>query len=336
MVATHLLPFVLLIWVVTLLHVDVLTSRRTSAVVPADMTSFVGTPDPPKTLVILIGNLRGGEKAWQTLYENLLDVNEADLALLIGETRESYQNATLFERAKYVWPIDEFDDWADAIDQINGTEWRQRLLPFLTDQSDGILGGVQDFKGSGAIIFMMRYFLSQHLQTTGLLKAYDRFVITRADHYYRCRHDLSLLSNHFIWLPRGEDWNGITDRHIVVPRQHVLAALDILPPVIQHPQQYSRLLREGNPEQLIRQRWKEGGLLPYVRRFDRMMFTCGETGDTSRWRQLGGEVEEGVRLKYEKEYKATYDTCGICRSPFFFVQKDSGRTLCLSDFLPYW
>jgi len=38
-----------------------------------------------QTLVILMGNLRGGEKAWKTLYRRVLDINNADLALVIGE-----------------------------------------------------------------------------------------------------------------------------------------------------------------------------------------------------------------------------------------------------------
>lgn len=289
-----------------------------------------------KTLVVVIGNLRGGEVAWESLYKNLLDANKADLALLIGETRDSYRNASIFHRAKHVWTIQEYDDWADAIDKINGTAWRNNVLPFLTADSEGILGGVKNYTGSGAIIFMMRYFLSQKLLSTKVLDQYDRFVITRADHYYLCQHDMRSLSNEYIWLPRGEDYSGITDRHIIVSRRHILAALDILPPVLRNPQAYADLLGHRNPEQLIEQRWREEGLLPLVRRFDRVMFTCGETGDSTRWKSLGGEVREGVRLKYEKEYKASYDTCGICRSPFFWVWRDSGRTMCLADYIPFY
>ena len=75
-----------------------------------------------KTLVILIGNLRCGENAWQSLYRNLLDVNSADLGLIgTNDDGGRYPNASLFSRAKYVWKTPEYDEWADALDLINGT-----------------------------------------------------------------------------------------------------------------------------------------------------------------------------------------------------------------------
>ena len=35
-------------------------------------------------LVIVIGTIRGGEFAWQSAIQNLLDINHADLALFVG------------------------------------------------------------------------------------------------------------------------------------------------------------------------------------------------------------------------------------------------------------
>ena len=113
-----------------------------------------------------MGNLRGGEQAWHSLYKNVLDINSADLALIIGQTNTTpnnlYQNASLYTRAKYIWTFCEYDDWADAIDLINGSEWRKTHLPYVSKGS-GLLGGVRGKKGSGAIIFMIRWFLSQQL-----------------------------------------------------------------------------------------------------------------------------------------------------------------------------
>jgi hypothetical protein len=286
-----------------------------------------------KTLVILIGSLRGGELAWSTLAEHVLDVNHADLALLLGTaTPIMYRDASLFQRAKYHWKVPEYDDWADAIDLINGTIWRERVFPILYEFGY-VLGGIKvhgNQYGSGAVIFMLRWFLSNHLQdeqeeTAGtgggapdaggwksLLQKYERFIITRTDHYYLCRHDISQLDPNVLWVPDGEDYGGITDRHLVVSRDQVLQALDILPPVLQDPTQYAHLLdnRYGNTvETLIDFRWKQESLP--VRRFSRMMFTCGQDGDTTRFRNMGVEVREGVRLKYGKEYVSSYATCGL-------------------------
>jgi hypothetical protein len=147
-----------------------------------------------------------------------------------------------------------------------------------------------------------------------LLSHYDRFVITRADHFYQCPHDLSVLDPRFLWVPFGQDFGGITDRHyLVVPSQHVLAALNVLPGLFQDPTVYAESLNSTlyNPKQLLKDRWKQEGLWSQVQRFPRMMFTCGNPtyDDTTRWKVTGELVAEGVRKKYRKEYMQSEDTC---------------------------
>ena len=41
-----------------------------------------------RTLVVLLGNARGGEETWESLYTNLLDPQSADLALAFGDTAQ--------------------------------------------------------------------------------------------------------------------------------------------------------------------------------------------------------------------------------------------------------
>jgi hypothetical protein len=79
------------------------------------------------TLVVIIGSLRGGEMSWQSMYKHVLDENNADLALMIGEGGN--KSLTPYLRAKYVWEFLEYGDWADAIDQIDGPEWRTTVQP---------------------------------------------------------------------------------------------------------------------------------------------------------------------------------------------------------------
>mmetsp|Transcript_37906 Transcript_37906/g.81842 ORF Transcript_37906/g.81842 Transcript_37906/m.81842 type:complete len:197 (+) Transcript_37906:14-604(+) len=91
-----------------------------------------------KTLVIAMGELRGGEQAWQTLYENVLNPNMADLALMTTNNWTLYPNNTLTKRARYVWYYDQYDDWADAVDLVaseggNNAEWRTTHLPKFYD-----------------------------------------------------------------------------------------------------------------------------------------------------------------------------------------------------------
>lgn len=274
-----------------------------------------------RTLVILIGNLRCGELAWKSLYDNLLDYPKnsgdgatMDKALAIGDTDFAYQNASLFQRSRYYWKFEEYgDDWSAALDTID-PRWKTTVAPLIHDSSL-VLGGVQygHWQGSGAISFWIRWFLSERLKEDNVIGQYDRFVITRSDHFYMCPHDLSKLSLEYLWVPKGQDFGGVTDRHLIVPSEHVLTALNILPHVLAHPNDYPRLSEpDYNPESLLRDVWMKQGIGKLVKRFPRMMFTCVNPfmADHTRWRKAGPIAEkEGVRLKYTKEYDLSGTTC---------------------------
>ena len=269
------------------------------------------TPRTPRVLVILIGNLRGGERAWETLYRNVLDPNNADLALCIGTSNSTNKKSSLYSRAKYLWEYPEFDDWADAIDLIQDSTWRAKILGSYQKDRGGF-GGVKGHIGSGAVIFMSRWFAAHHIQQMNLTTKYERFIVTRSDHYYACPHDLRELDNRYMWVPKGEDYeNGITDRHLVCNFGQILPALDIYPPIVQYPDKYvDYQFSSSTPEQLLRRRWEEENLWKWVKRFDRQMFTCAVMGDTTRWRVPGKEiVSEGVHLKYPSEYFAAKCNC---------------------------
>lgn len=52
-----------------------------------------------RTLVIIMGNIRGGERAWESLYKNVLDLNSADLALVVGEMAPKNRTSSMYARA---------------------------------------------------------------------------------------------------------------------------------------------------------------------------------------------------------------------------------------------
>ena len=274
-------------------------------------------PPSNSSLVIIMGNLRGGEQAWESLYKKVLDVNSADLALIIGPTNSTsnylYPNSSLYTRAKYIWNFREYNDWADAIDLINGTSWRETHLPYFTRKRTGLLGGVKGHLGSGAIIFMIRWFLSQQLlDNPDVLNQYEQFVITRADHYYQCPHEYTTLdlSNNTVWIPQGEAYGGVTDRHLIVSRANILDTLDIFPTLFQQrDEQLQDWIAVGTPESILKRVWTSKGL--NVRRMKRVMFTCATPLDTSRWKRAKGEVPgvPGLLKKYESEYDQTQQNC---------------------------
>ena len=268
-----------------------------------------------RTLVIVMGGLRCGEGAWNTLYKNVLDVNSADLAIMTGYVRPVYENSSLFHRAKYVWRHNEYADWGDAIDLINGTGWRTKVLPRL-QVLDHLLGGINGSKlGSGAITGMIRWWISGRIQELGLRNIYDRFVITRSDHYYLCANNISKLDSKYIWAPEGEDYFGLCDRYIVGNADNILDVLDVIPTFMNDFDKSHVFAAAHNPESMLLMNLiYKGYYFPeeHVRRFRRMMFVCMSPGDDSRtYQTLGPFVKEGVHLKYEDEYTMARITCGL-------------------------
>ena len=287
---------------------------------PAEQQAFYSAdPSELKTLVVVLGSLRGGEPTWQTLYKNVLDANpHTDLAVITENPilPAAYHNASLFARAKYVWWVPKYKDWATAMDLVhNSSAWRAPLWELYHKGGKNImLGGMHHgMEGSGAIIFMFRWFLSNKLQELNLIAKYDRFVVTRSDHYYLCPHDFRQLHPLYMWVPRGQDYRGICDRHLVANRDHILKALDILPPLLLHPDKYYKQLTKPNynSERFLLHRWAEEGLTKWLRRFPRTMFTCATEFDTSRWSKGKFPVKEGVFMKYPAEYEEAHEGCAV-------------------------
>jgi hypothetical protein len=271
-----------------------------------------------RTLVIVLGNVRGGEPAWRSMCQHLLDANSADLALLIGEGDPNSPKATtlLHERAKFIWSVPEYDDWADAMEDIPNkpTDWRDRLFSMVDPSRVGniLLGAAHNITGSGALVFMFRFYLSQKLQEYNLLRQYDRFVVTRSDHFYLCVHDLSKLSNEFLWVPTGSDYFGICDRHFIASNRTILAALDILPPLVRNPELYKEQIKTYpyNTERFLLLRWQQEGLSHLIQRFDRNLFLVAGNADDTRWKPKGRYIQGlDVYLKYSQEYLESRKTC---------------------------
>lgn len=280
-----------------------------------------------RTLVILTGGLRLGEPGWKTLYKNLLEPSNADLALLLEEdTPEAYREASVFKKAKYHWTVPMYKDWADAFDLVhNSSEWREKLYPIYEggfEMSNNMLGGIQNASASGGIVFMFRWLLRQKLIENGLVNKYDNFLVTRTDQVFECPFSVPALSSQLrsqstvgggLWVPTGEDYGGINDRLFIADSATILQALDTLSPVLADPVRYEEQLttKDYNSEQFLLYRWIEDGLIP--RRFPRTMFTGAAPRDSARWRQpmeAQAYGHPGVHLKYGPEYLEALKGCG--------------------------
>eukprot|EP00984_Skeletonema_dohrnii_P021188 scaffold10511_cov146-Skeletonema_dohrnii-CCMP3373.AAC.6 len=268
---------------------------------------------PNRTLAVIMGSFRGGESSWQTMASNVLDPSSADLAILIPEDDVNALNSSLYKRAKYKWTFKNYEDWGEAVDLINGTKWNgsewRKLALDDYDTSASIFGGVEDYGGSGAIIFMIRWFLYNHIKENNLTEKYDHFMVTRSDHYYQCIHNISEFSvgNRNLWIPPGQDYRGRTDRHLICGSDDVLDALDVFPTFMRS--NWVREKKGMNTEQLLSRVWEEKNL--NVNYFDRVMFTTALPSDTTRWAWAKDPVPgvPGLLLKYPIEYDMVQDVC---------------------------
>jgi hypothetical protein len=282
------------------------------------------------TAVILLGNLRGGERTWHSLYRHVLDVNHADLILVVvGNITPSvslpgYKSSSLLSRAKFVFQIPHFDDWAIVLDMMakdtNNTTWRH-IIPTIIGNSSILLGSSSVGEetqgkiraGSGALLFSARWILSEIIKENHFTSIYDRFVLTRSDQYYLCDNDISALIPHSkIFIPTGEDYGGICDRHLICSARDVLPILNILPPLIQHPEKYIQYHSDFffNTERFFKLRLHELNFTYKIERYPRRMFIAGVDGDGFTWATLStNTLPEGVRFKYPMEYSHAKAVC---------------------------
>ena len=110
-----------------------------------------------RTLVCLIGSLRGGSVTWDSLRAHVLQPLRADLAILASFD----ESDALLQRLAptHLWRLPEFADWAVLLDELLPAGWRQRV--HLSHNLWGPLGGM---RGSGAIIFALRLVLLRDLE----------------------------------------------------------------------------------------------------------------------------------------------------------------------------
>ena len=189
-----------------------------------------------RTLVVLLGGLRGNNQVWQSLCTHLLDIprNNADLALMLSESSRS-SSSSLYKKAKYVWEVPEpkHNNWEAAIDSFFGKRTGKRLHSLTT-----VTGPTS---WSGPIQWFFRAMALRHItKEKGLLDTYNRFIFTRTDFYYACDVDLTSFDLDFLWIPMGQDWRGINDRMMVVPRVDLHRAFNIIATTRRKPEKFKQ------------------------------------------------------------------------------------------------
>lgn len=256
-----------------------------------------------RTLVCVAGNARGSENAWTSLLQNVIKPLNADLAIVF----DNKSSCKFLEQiATYNWNFDEPENWAYLFDEIclqhNITNsWRETAE---VTSYEGLWGGVmikgRIMQGSGAIAILLRHIL---LSYKDIMLQYDTIIFTRSDHLYLCEHEIP--DRDHIFVPKGEDWWGITDRHYVFPSSLYNEVLGIAVWLMKnHIKVVENISRHHNPEQLLKLYYYDIGIFDKILRCKRCMVTVATEYDNTRWKKASVPVPgyDNIFLKYPHEY----------------------------------
>lgn len=268
-----------------------------------------------RTLYIFIGQTRAWQLTHENVFRNCLDSLPADLALCVGTHNEDTSNP-YYQRASYVWAENEdlsggdgfYEQWFDMAARELGGPNRWRELGQINQHDSMWLGPLFNMPSSGGILLWLRWYLLKQLKVSGAIDKYDWFVITRSDYQHLLPHvPVEYLDPDRIWLPNGEHYAGITDRHMVVSRKYVERVLSLVHDVWTD---VDRLLREMQ----IRRTWTtERFLLFQLQHYDLekqlsyfpyAMFTVRKPDEVSRWGWGKMDATLGYVVKYQSEYES--------------------------------
>ncbi len=243
-----------------------------------------------KYLTILAGNPRGGEKTWKSLYRYVIDHLGSDLAICTGDKWVS--DISLFKRADYKWIFNEPEDWYEYYKINFKGNWQE----FFT------MGKDTGLYNSGNIHFAIKdIILKNYLEE---LKKYEFIIYTRFDQFYTDYHiNMEDEDLDYIWIPEGENYHGIGDRHAIIPTQYIEEFLSICNYVdseesIINPPDYL------NCETAYLRFLTYNGLIQNVKRYERLQFTSATNGDKTNWRvpEYRVYMTKNLLIKYPDEF----------------------------------
>jgi hypothetical protein len=272
-----------------------------------------------RVLVCLTASTRGHQLTYPSFKRQVLDELGADLALAIAieEKRYDYTNS-FWQNAKYRWTAPTFRaDYGEAYDLVQRRLCQQRDIPPPDWRSmlrikgfwQGGIQSKQPQRSSSALLPFCRWLLLDGLRQDKVLDRYDRFIITRSDFFWLCPHPpLSVLDQDAIWVPDGEDYGGVNDRHLVASRSDVESCLDVIEDVLLHPIELYEEIKDQpqvNNEFLLAHHLERRGLLQKVKRFPSVMYLARELNDYGPT-YSGGRYDgsAGHFVKYKSEFRA--------------------------------
>lgn len=342
--------------------VVVICSTRSHAVVWDSFKRNVLDTLPGADLALAVSKT-GGAKATARKVDNELGGQHFDLRSVSLSEGGSVQNRTgaqsadgqkptvdgthdeYREHAKFIWDVDDppNNDYTELYNKIakkcgNNMFWARELVSYFPGNVFSGIGGGDMNAGSGAMLYFFRYVALQEILRQSLDREYTHVVITRSDYEYTAPHP-TRMDTRSLWIPQGEDYGGVTDRHTVIPMGLAVPALNIVEEsvtrtgseLMEHLGVKHRVL-DLNPEGYLKMYYEANGLK--LTRFPRIMFSVRDTNDGQASTWAKGEAIEGfasnVLVKYRTEYSdslATAYALSACASGCTSVDSCAWTTL---------
>ena len=265
-----------------------------------------------RTLVVILGQLSAAPLTWNNFKENVLEELGADLAVCVPN--DSYFDFTnpYYRNARYRWLVPDYRDMADAFDRIHSLLGSSEDWRVICDVRGTWIGRITQSgqPGAASILFVLRWFMLNEILSARLLEIYDRFIITRSDFYYLCPHPpLDFLDPDNLWVPDGEDYGGLTDRHLIVSSEYLVKSCNLIDDLLLRPAEIHEIMvprEDWNIESYLHLHLQRNGLIDKVRRFPYIMFLVKTPEDPAAWPPRRGRFNEnlGMIVKYKSELSA--------------------------------
>ena len=240
-----------------------------------------------KRLVILAGLPRGGEYTWNSIYSNLQEPLNADLA--IATSKENVVNTTLYEKSKHKFFFNEYDDWFKYYEENFQGNWKEY---FDKGHETGLTT-------SGYIHFAIKDIVKKNYLE--ILKKYDQIAYTRFDQFFI--YPQAPLENNSIWISEGEDYGGVNDRIIFFPSKYSEEILGICD-YINTKKGLDEIPNFPNCESVYLKHMEHLNLNNLIKRYKRNHFTVALKEDPTRWRIpiYNLYLIKKLMLKYPQEF----------------------------------
>ena len=205
---------------------------------------------PNKTLVILTTSTRAHHITFQNFKANVLDVLDADLALSVETQKypvpDGYRSA-----AKYIWEMNppENFDFMHYYDQISTkcfhhsfNETYAQIMGTVGPGGSGWLGCIKAAEQNACCAQMLfyRWFALQNILKEKLYLQYDTVIVSRSDFYWVGPHEKLDIKRGNVYVPEGEDYGGVYDRHYVLSMYDAISALGHAEVVVEREDPYEQ------------------------------------------------------------------------------------------------